>query len=160
VTASPDAYRAAMRQMASSVSVVTAAYGGRIHGMTATAVTSVSADPPTLLVAVNRTARSHAFVTSSGRFAVHVLNESQLAIASRFAAGIDDQFAGCAYELEPGGCPVLPDAAATFVCRASSAYDVATHTLFIGTVESATNGGRPPLLYFDGAFVALAREPA
>jgi flavin reductase len=141
-----------MRRTASSVAVITVAHEGAIHGMTATAMTSVSAEPPTLLVVVNRTTRTHPFIRKSGRFAVNVLAEGQEEIAKRFASGIDDQFEGVAHDRAGAEVPIIAGAAATFVCTAIEAFDVATHTIFIGEVEDAHHAELRPLLYHDGRY--------
>jgi flavin reductase (DIM6/NTAB) family NADH-FMN oxidoreductase RutF len=151
-----QAYRLAMRRTAASVAVITTAHDGRIHGMTATAMTSVSVDPPTLLVVVNRTTRTHPFIQKSGRFAVNVLAQGQEEIARRFAAGVENQFEGVAYDLRSAEVPIIAGTVATFVCIATEAIDVATHTIFIGEVEEAYHTDLPPLLYHDGRFVDLA----
>lgn len=153
--ADPDAYRAAMRRTAASVAVITAAHEGRIHGMTATAMTSVSAEPPMLLVVVSRTTRTHPFIRKSGRFAVNVLAHGQEEIARRFAAGIDDQFEGVAYEMHRADVPIIAGTAATFVCLATEAFDVATHTIFVGTVEEVHHSALAPLVYHDARYRSL-----
>ena len=141
-----------MRRTAASVAIITAAHEGRIHGMTATAMTSVSADPPTLLVVVNRTTRTHPVIARSGRFAVNVLARGQEELARRFAAGLENQFEGVAHRLHAAEVPIIADTAATFVCVAIDAIDVATHTIFIGRVEEAYYSNLPPLLYHDGKY--------
>lgn len=151
-----DIYRRAMRRTAASVAVITAAHEGRIHGMTATAMTSVSIDPPTLLVVVNRTTRTHPFIQRSGRFAVNVLARGQEEIARRFASGMENQFEGIAHELKAAEVPIIAGTAAAFVCIATEALDVATHTIFIGAVEEARHTDRPPLLYYDGRFIEFS----
>ncbi|HUY41414.1 MAG TPA: flavin reductase family protein [Candidatus Dormibacteraeota bacterium] len=153
--ADPQSYREAMRRTAASVAVITAAHEGRIHGMTATAMTSVSADPPTLLVVVSRATRTHPFIRKSGRFAVNVLARGQEEIARRFAAGIENQFDGVAHELHAAEVPIIAGTAAAFVCIATEAFDVATHTIFIGAVEEAHHTELPPLVYHDGSYHAL-----
>lgn len=145
-----------MRRAAASVAVITAAHEGRIHGMTATAMTSVSADPPTLLVVVNRTTRTHPFIRMSGRFAVNVLANGQEAIARRFAAGAENQFEGVAHEQHAAEVPIIAGTAATFVCVATESFDVATHTIFIGAVEEVRHAELPPLIYHDGRYRTLA----
>ncbi|HEY9085034.1 MAG TPA: flavin reductase family protein [Candidatus Tyrphobacter sp.] len=150
-----EAYRLAMRRTAASVAVITAAHEGRIHGMTATAMTSVSVEPPTLLVVVNRTTRTHPFIRKSGRFAVNVLAMGQEEIARRFAAGVENQFEGIAYDLHAAEVPIIAGSVAAFVCIATDAFDVATHTIFIGEVEEAQHTDLPPLLYYDGRFIDL-----
>lgn len=141
-----------MRRTAASVAVITTAFEGRIHGMTATAMTSVSVNPPTLLVVVNRTTRTHPIIARSRRFAVNVLARGQESVAARFAAGVENQFEGIAHELQADEVPIIAGAAATFVCVAVEAIDVATHTIFIGEVEEARHSEQPPLLYHDGRY--------
>jgi flavin reductase len=153
--ADAQAYREAMRRTVASVAVITAAHDRSIHGMTATAVTSVSIDPPTLLVVVSRTTRTHPFIQKSRRFAVNVLASGQEEIARRFAAGTENQFEGIAHELHALEVPILAGTAATFVCLATEALDVATHTIFIGEVEDARHSDAPPLLYYDGRYRTL-----
>ncbi len=153
--ADADEYRAAMRRAVASVAVITAAHEGKIHGMTATAMASVSADPPTLLVVVNRTTRTHPFIEKSRRFAVNVLAQGQEEIARRFAAGVENQFDGVPHELRVAEVPLIAGTAASFVCIATEAFDVATHTIFIGEVEEAQHSSLPPLLYHDGRYRTL-----
>lgn len=143
--------------MASSVAVITTGYEGSIHGMTATAVTSVSASPPTLLVVVNRTARTHPLIARSCRFAVNVLALGQEEIARRFAAGVEKQFEGIPHALHAAEVPIIAGTAATFVCIATEAIDVATHTIFIGEVEEARHAELAPLLYHDGRYLSVSR---
>ncbi len=154
--ADPEAFRLAMRRAASSVTVITAAHEGIVHGMTATAMTSVSIEPPTLLVVVSRTTRTHPFIRRSGRFAVNVLAHGQEQIARRFAGGIEDQFDGISHALHAGTVPIIDGTAASFICVATDAFDVATHTIFVGAVEFARHTNLPPLVYHDGRYRTLA----
>jgi flavin reductase len=149
-------YRLAMRRIAASVAVITTAHEGRIHGMTATAMTSVSLDPPTLLVVVNRAARTHPIIARSRRFAVNVLALGQESIARRFAEGVERQFEGVPHEMHAAEVPIIAGTAATFVCIATEAIDVATHTIFIGEVEEARHADLAPLLYHDGRYLSLS----
>jgi flavin reductase len=123
--------------------------------MTATAMTSVSVDPPTLLVVVNRTTRTHPIIARSGRFAVNVLAQGQEDVARRFAAGLENQFQGIAHELHAGEVPIIAGTAATFVCVAVDSIDVATHTIFIGEVEEARSSDLTPLLYHAGHYISI-----
>jgi flavin reductase (DIM6/NTAB) family NADH-FMN oxidoreductase RutF len=150
-----EAYRLAMRRVAASVTVITAGYADRLHGMTATAVTSVSADPPTLLIVVNRSAKSHEFVSRSGRFAVNILDESQVEVARRFALDVAEKFAGLAYTLDAEGRPMIDGAVASFACISTATLEVATHTVFVGRVERATCRDGQPLVYFDGRYAKV-----
>ncbi len=154
--ADPQEYRLAMRRTAASVAVITTSHDGRIHGMTATAMTSVSIDPPTLLVVIKRTTRTHPFIRKSRRFAVNVLAQGQEEIAQRFAAGVEDQFEGVPHEIHSAEVPLIAGTAASFICVAADAFDVATHTIFIGEVEAAHYSALAPLLYHDGRYRTLS----
>jgi flavin reductase (DIM6/NTAB) family NADH-FMN oxidoreductase RutF len=154
---SRDRFRSIMRRLASSVTVITMSHGDHVHGMTATAVCSVSADPPTILIVVNRSTRSHPLIDSSGFFVVNILAESQRALAERFAGKSADQFAGVDYRLGDTIGPVLQDAAAHLECRVVGQSDVGSHTVFIGEVIGGGASGALPLLYHNGRYARLAQ---
>src|SRR4051794_36700909 len=100
-----------MRNIASSVAVITTSQDGRQHGMTATAICSVSAEPATILIVVNRATRSHPIISAAGTFAVNVLADHQHEIGGRFSAKLDDPFAGIAYRFGSNGNPIIEDVA-------------------------------------------------
>lgn len=152
----PDYFRTILRSAAASVVVITTCADGEPHGMTATAFSSVSADPPSVLVVVNRTTRSHSRLLRSGRFAVNVLAEDQEWIGQRFAGKIEDQFSDVGYIATAEGLPVLTGCAANMECRTQETVDVGTHTIFVGRVIAGKAGPAAPLLYHDGRFKALA----
>ena len=144
-----------MRRIASSVAVITTAYDGHLHGMTATAVTSVSAEPPRLLIVVNRSTRSHPLITASRIFVVNILADSQRGLGEHFARSGDNQFEGIAYDLGPSGSPIVREAAAHLECTLVSETDMGTHTIFVGQVVGGGVSGSNPLLYHDGAYKAV-----
>jgi flavin reductase len=151
-----DAFRSAQRRLASSVAVITAGAGEGAVGMTATAVTSVSMDPPSLLVCVNRSATLHGAVMRTGRFRVTYLRSDQLDVARSFGGGRPqaERFATAPWALEDEGGPGLEDALAACVCRLEEAVDFGTHTVFIGRVQAVADGAGLPLLYRDGEYAA------
>ncbi|WP_342364087.1 flavin reductase [Terrarubrum flagellatum] len=148
-------FRALMRSVASSVAVITTGHDGHLHGMTATAVCSVSASPPRLLIVVNRSARSHPLITASRNFTVNVLAEAQRELSERFASGADNQFTGVPYDLAGNGSPVIRGAAAHMECILVSETEMGTHTIFVGEIIGGGMSGASPLLYHDGAYKAL-----
>lgn len=150
-----DLFRALMRCIASSVAVITTGADGNLHGMTATAVTSVSASPASLLVVVNRSNRSHLLITASRSFAVNILSETQRSLGERFSSKADDQFDGVPHEIAWNGAPVLKNVAAHLECRLVAETDVGTHTIFVGEIVGGGLSGAYPLLYHDGAYKAL-----
>jgi flavin reductase (DIM6/NTAB) family NADH-FMN oxidoreductase RutF len=152
-------FRTAMRELAAGVTIITAGVQAGRRGLTATAVCSVSADPPTLLVCVNRSAEGHAAISESGAFCVNVVGAEHRWLAERFAGR--DGTRG-AERFEHGdwcalatGAPVLADAIAAFDCRVTQAIDGGTHTVFLGAVVATTaSPERAALLYRAGAFAA------
>ncbi len=120
--------------------------------MTATAVCSVSAEPPTVLVAVNRDNRSHPAVAASGVFAVHVLGRHQHRLASLFASKVEEPFAGLDFDVGVTGCPLLAGADACCECVVVQSVDAGTHTLFVGRVVAAGAGEGEPLVYHSGGY--------
>jgi flavin reductase (DIM6/NTAB) family NADH-FMN oxidoreductase RutF len=150
-------FRAAMRELAAGVTIVTAGTADGRRGLTATAVCSVSADPPTLLVCVNRSTEGHAAIAQSRAFCVNVVGAEQRSLAERFA-GRDgthgaERFAFGRWDRLVTGVPVLGDAVAAFDCRVIEALSWTTHTIFIGAVAATrVSPARPSLIYRAGAF--------
>lgn len=147
-----------MSRLAAGVSLVTTiGEDGAPLGMLATAVTSVSADPPTLLVCVNQSATMHADLIRSGTFCVNVLGEANAEIARRFSSGTDRaaRFATGDWRRVGRGAPVLADSLVSFNCRIETTVQGGTHTVVIGrVVDLATppvTGG--PLVYFGRGYL-------
>lgn len=141
----------AMRQTVSGVSVITTDGDHGRFGMTVSSVTSVSAEPPLLLVCVNRSSVAHDAIAGNQRFAVNTLAAHQQSVAASFAGS--NAF-GPAYEFEHGswsmtasGLPVLTEAAAIFDCQLDTAIKAGTHTIFIGRVNEAFGSDHSPLAY-------------
>jgi flavin reductase (DIM6/NTAB) family NADH-FMN oxidoreductase RutF len=156
----PENFRRAIGHFASGVTIVTATHGGRDHGMTASAVSSLSLEPTMLLICVNRRAGTHAAIQTSGRFAVHVLASDQQEFARRFATPNGDKFAGLAIDRGAGGLPVIRDALARFECEVAQSVPGGTHTVFLGAVQSACVSAGEPLLCFRGQFGQFADQAA
>lgn len=147
----PDSLRKIMRQWATGVTLVTSHDRGRPHGMTVTSFTSVSLQPPIILVSLEKSSRTHGMVQEERTFAVSVLAEDQRDLADRFAGRIpdsDDRFAGVEYRPAASGSPIPLGSLAYLDCRVAGTYSAGTHTLFLGEVidgEVLRQG--PPLLY-------------
>lgn len=156
---SADDLRNAMRQWASGVTVVTAKYQGVRHGMTVSSFTSLSLEPPLVLVSLERGSRTHALVEQSGFFAVTILCSDQRAVSERFAGGVPDghdRFAGLQTFTLASGTPLLADGLSFFDCKVVSTYQAGTHTVFIGevlAVREASSG--VPLLHYNRAYKEL-----
>lgn len=155
----PETLRIAMRQWATGVTIVTARADGIQHGMTVSSFTSVSLDPPLVLVSLEIGRATHHLVESSGGFGVSILTQEHQQVSERFAGRLpeqEDRFV----ELETfsliSDIPLLAGCMAAFDCRVVSSYDAGTHTIFIGEVLGvmhSTSGN--PLLYFNQEYHRL-----
>lgn len=145
----------AMRGVAASVTVVTTdGISGR-HGATVSAFSSVSADPPTVLVCLHADSRIARAVTANGRFCVNVLPETSAEIADRFAGRHDgwiaDRFSGIDCHGKPGSPPLI-DGATGFSCRVQQSVRSGTHLIVIGHVGDVIEGGAKPLAWREGSY--------
>jgi flavin reductase (DIM6/NTAB) family NADH-FMN oxidoreductase RutF len=151
-----------MASNSTSVSVVTTSDGRKRVGVTISACTSVSADPPTLLICINQRSPANAAVATNGVFAVNLLNVAQRCIADTFAGHSKDNkpfdFSCCDSTEGELGAPLIDDAVAALECRVVGRHDVGTHTVFFGEVSAIRLGSHQPLLYCQrdyGRFEAL-----
>lgn len=154
-----DAFKQIMRRWAATVTVVTTKHGEQIHGLTATSFTSLAMNPPSVLVCVNRNAKSHDLIEQSGIFCVNILSAESKAISDRFAGRMpmEERFSGLEHRSEATGAPVLKDALAYMDCRLKQAIVAADHTIFIGHVEAGAvqQPDAAPLLYYSGKYHRL-----
>jgi flavin reductase (NADH)/flavin reductase len=129
-----------MRRLAAAVCLITSVRpGGDRLGLTATAVCSVTADPPTLLCCINRGSGSHAAIREAGVFAVNVLALEDRSLADRFASAKvdwDARFDAGLWMRMKTGSPVLESALAAFDCRVAQAVDVGTHGILFGEIQA------------------------
>jgi flavin reductase (DIM6/NTAB) family NADH-FMN oxidoreductase RutF len=147
------AFRQAMRHVATGVTVVTSLRNGEPRGITVNAFASVSLDPPSLLICINREARSYLFISTSRIFCVNVLAGEQRALAERFAGKVrDHQFDGVGYRIDATGAPVLEGTIAHFDCELAHEYQFGSHSILIGRVLSCAARSGSPLGYFKGGF--------
>jgi flavin reductase (DIM6/NTAB) family NADH-FMN oxidoreductase RutF len=129
-------FRAAMRRIAATVTIVTANDGERYHGMTATAVTSLSMEPPSLLVCINKKAFLHDILVRGSTFCVNVLHEDQAELSAAFSGAVShqDRFGVGRWARSADGLHHLTDAQAVLYCRKAKTVSYGTHTVFIGEV--------------------------
>jgi len=153
-----SAFRSIMRTMVNGVTVITTSHDGLIHGMTATAFSSVSADPPTVLIVLNRSTRTHPLVSASRHFVVNLLSQDQVDVGNRFAGKLDNQFEGVPHRLNEEGIPLIDGVVATLECETINELIVGTHTIFIGRVLRGSRSQTMPLVYHDGSFKAVASQ--
>lgn len=148
-------YRDVVGRFASGVTVITTTVAGKNFGTTASAMSSLSMDPPMLLICLNKTSETGAAVLQSGTFAVNILAKGQEDLASKFAVKGDDKFAGVAVTAGELGDPLLPDTLATIQCRTVETVTGGTHTVFLAEVVDAEAREMEPLTYFRGRFGRL-----
>ena len=146
-------FRHAMRHVPTGVTVVTSLREGEPRGITVNAFASVSLEPPSLLICINREARSYLFISTSRIFCVNVLAGDQRRLAEHFSGRVRDrQFAEIGYKTDATGAPVLTDALAHFDCEVAHEYHFGSHSIMIGHVLSCEARPGSPLGYFNGGF--------
>ncbi|MBN9083697.1 MAG: hypothetical protein BGP04_15810 [Rhizobiales bacterium 62-17] len=156
-----DGFRAGMRAWASGVTVLTTGHGDRRAGLTATAMCSLSAEPPRLIACVNQRGPSFTLMRETGHFVVNVLAQEQANIAACFASSKDvDRFAiGVWREGDYRGAPVLEAALCCFECAIAEIVDAVSHGLIIADIKTVhVSDGARPLLYAAGRFSKLEDE--
>lgn len=148
-----------MRRIASSVAVITSHGQDGEAGITATSVASVSLDPPSILVCINKATRLHAAVRHSRRFRVNYLATSDQCVATAFGGPHDgDRFTCGEWARNETYGPRLLSALGNLRCALDQQTDYGTHTVFIGRVQTADARPDAPLLYCNGAYACLAEE--
>ena len=156
-------FRGAMRHLTGGVSIITAGRGKDITGMTVTSVTSLSVDPPTLLVSINRDASSFPLIRRYGAFGVNILAADQLDVAERFAGkgGLKgpDRFAGSQWVTSVSGVPLLVGALSSVDCEVEEIVERHSHGIVIGRVRDIKNSARTAALaYWHGQYVAVDQD--
>jgi flavin reductase (DIM6/NTAB) family NADH-FMN oxidoreductase RutF len=153
-----DLFRAVLGRFASGVTVVTTRdEHGTPHGMTVSAFSSLSLEPPLVLVCVANDATMAPLLSRVDRFAVNVLSSTQEALSRRFAGQADNRFEGIGYHDGRTGAPVLEDVLAWLQCTIVARHPAGDHTLVVGQVEHAEAGEGRPLLYYRGGYAQLER---
>jgi flavin reductase (DIM6/NTAB) family NADH-FMN oxidoreductase RutF len=151
----------AMGQHVASVCVITTKHEDERFGLTATAVSSVCAEPPRLLVCVNKSGTTYQRIVASGHFGVNVLDETQEKIGKAFASmlGRDfDRFSVGEWHEVATGSPILKNAVANFDCKLVQSIDQFTHAILIGEVHGVASGiGRDAIVYGGRKFRTLRK---
>ena len=156
-------FRGAMRQLTGGVSVITAGRGKEISGMTVTSVSSLSVEPATLIVSINREASSWPLVKRHGFFGVNILASDQIDIAERFTGkgGLKGaaRFNGAEWVTQVSGVPLLVGALAAIDCEVEDIVERHSHAIVIGRVLDLQLSTRTAALaYWQGEYVAIDRD--
>jgi 3-hydroxy-9,10-secoandrosta-1,3,5(10)-triene-9,17-dione monooxygenase reductase component len=160
---SKDALKDAFSRWATGVTIVTARSGDRILGMTVSAFTEVSLEPPLVLVCADKTSNTHPLIAESQAFAVHILRRGQEKLSNLFASKKDEhrRFDGLEHKSGATGAPLLPGTLATFDCRVRNAHDAGDHIIYVGEVvdlrlgelDDSASGG--PLMFYGREYRSL-----
>jgi flavin reductase (DIM6/NTAB) family NADH-FMN oxidoreductase RutF len=156
----PATMRRTMGRFATGVAVITTFADGEPHGMTVNSLTSVSLQPPLLLVCFTHGARSAEAVTAAGRFVVNVLSQRQQAVALRFAEQGEDHFAGLALEYGDHAVPVIPNALAHLECDVDRVIEAGDHVIVLGAVLEVCAREGDPLGFYGGRFSDVRQHGA
>ena len=145
---------------ASGVTVVTTIHEGQLRGVTVSAFSSLSLNPPLVLICLANESESKDWIAESGVFAVNILSDEQEFLSERFAARapiVNARFEGVPYHTASTGSPILADSLAWYDCRVEALHDGGDHTIFIGHVEAVGFGAasKPPLVYFANRYQGL-----
>ena len=156
-------FRGAMRHLVGAVSVITVGRGDDITGMTVTSMSSLSVDPPSLVVSVNRSASSWPLLKKYGFFGVNILSAEQRDIAERFAGkdGLKGaaRFAGAEWTTRAPGAPLLVGALAAIDCEVEEIIERHSHGIVIGRVrEVLLAPAGSALAYWHGDYLAVDRD--
>ena len=152
-----DAFRSTMRRFPATVTVISACRNGADHGMTATAVTSLSMDPPSLVICLNNRTYLHDMLLEVPEFAVNVLTDHQALVSEGFSGKVapERRFESAEWIRHARGMMVLETAHASVVCRRMGAVPYGTHTIFIGQVlDTRLSEATVPLMYENASYCA------
>ena len=156
----PRQFRRVCSRFASGVTIISVIDSAGVpHGMTASSFTSVSLNPPLILVCVNSGTRFLEACRSGGHFAVNILDETQRALSERFAGSGYDRFEGVAWNPGATGAPLFPGVLATLECARFSTFTAGDHEILIGQVLHANWREGEPLIHFGSQYRALESSP-
>jgi flavin reductase (DIM6/NTAB) family NADH-FMN oxidoreductase RutF len=154
---SPDEFRRACGRFATGVTIATVLDAqGAPHGLTVSSFTSVSLDPPLVLICLGHAVTIVDFFRNASHFGVNVLNAGQREISERFARKGADRFDGIAWTAGATGVPLLPGAIASMECAVEQRVTSGDHDIFIGRMVRAQVADGAPLVYFAGGYRELA----
>jgi len=154
VAIDPELFKRVFASWPSGVTIVTSRDGERIQGMTASAFTEVSLDPPLVLVCADKSTITNELIRASGVFSVSILAEGQRALSDKFASKKDEQrrFEGLNCQEGATGCARIPGALAWMDCKVVQTVDAGDHHVYIGEIKAADVTGQDPLLHFRSSY--------
>lgn len=152
-----DVFRQTLGKFASGVTVVTVTdVDGSHHGLTVSAFSSLSLNPPYILICIDKRSSSIPVIERVKAFGVNILASDQQHLSNQFASKREDKFTGVSFEKGPLGMPLLDGALANVECSLTQAVDGGDHVIFIGQMESSSlDDLKQPLVYFSGNYASL-----
>jgi len=159
VGVSSDEFKALCGRWTTGVTIVTARHGETVHGMTVSAFTEVSLDPPLVLVCAAKSSNTHLVIEQGSSFAVNVLARGQEALSNKFASKKDEwtRFDGVDVDTGSTGTPLLRGTVGAFDCRVVAAHDAGDHVIYVGQVEwLRIDTEAEPLLHQSGRYGAFS----
>lgn len=155
-----DEFKRGMRRLASGVCLIATKNAGIRHGLIATAVSAITADPPSLLACISKTASAHAHIAEAGIFCVNVLSALDQDVAARFSSPVDRErrFEHGDWREIVTGAPGLVSALASFDCKVRQIVPYESHTIFLAEIVAVELWAETirPLLYLDGRYRMLS----
>ncbi|WP_179043193.1 flavin reductase family protein [Sphingobium lactosutens] len=149
-------FRGAMRRLASGVAIVVAHGDSAPVGMAATSITSLTMDPPAVLVCVNQSAGIHSSLSPGSPISINILSRHQQIVSAAFGGAVarEKRFAVGQWTLDGHGLPMLDEAQANLSCAIDSITPFGTHSIVVARVEAVRLGGTiEPLIYQDGVYL-------
>jgi len=145
-----------MGHFATGVTIITTlTKAGEMHGLTANAFTSVSLEPPLLLISVDKKAESWPAFEESRVFTVNILSDDQEGLSRKFAVSGGNKFEGVAYRIGANGAAILDGTLAYIECTLYAAYDGGDHSIYLGEIQQAEIHEGKPLVFYRGGYRAL-----
>ena len=156
-----EKFKRVLGSWATGVAIVTSRHEDRIHGMTVSAFSEVSLDPPLVLVAVDKKSQTHGYLTEGKCFAVNILSLQQKSLSGRFATEGPKDFSDLDVTTAVTGAPILAGVLGFVDCRLTEILPGGDHDLFIGEIVAGDLvaddlGNGQPLLFYNGKYTQLA----
>jgi flavin reductase (DIM6/NTAB) family NADH-FMN oxidoreductase RutF len=151
-----DLMKQVNRQFVTGVTVVTTMDGDTPRGLAVNAFASISLDPPTVLVCVQRTSSTHDCLFRADHLAINILSTDQLDVVTRFASKAPDKFEGLDWQSGAFGSPLIDRSSAQMEVEIRERLQASTHTIFVCRVRGASVSERAPMVYSAGGFFDAA----
>ncbi len=159
MSVSPELFRNTLAKFCTGVTIVTTKNQEGMHGLTVNAFTSVSLDPPLILVCIQKNGLSHSTLCECETLVVNILSLEQKQLSDRFAnpdLDSEERFRDLSFQVSENGIPILAGNLGHLECRVVNQFEGGDHTIFIGRVENGDfSEGKQPLLFYDSGYAYL-----